>query len=168
MCKFLPAYSCRKWWHNSRKCPRPLWTVWKVCICLTLAEVKMASHIGYFVANQQNSSGYNNAWNFSSSVSVDSDYRPTIQELTYDEIQWNSSILAQIRQDGQRRANSNSQSPEITVNNVDSDDNMSWDSSPPASPYNASPGSSGIYSPPPREQFQTSGQYFRACVEYDR
>ena len=144
-------------------------TVWKVFICFTFAEVMMADQIGYFVVNQQNSAGYNNAWNFSQSVSVDSDYRPTIQELTHDEIQWNNSILAQVRQDGHRRTNSNSQSSEIIVNNVNSDDNMSWDSTPPISPYNASPGSSGIYSPPPpKDQFQTSGEYFRACVEYDR
>ena len=123
---------------------------------------------GYFVTNQQNSSRYNNAWNFSHSVSVDSDYRPTIQDLTHDEMQWNNSILARIGQDGRRRTNSNSQSTEITVSNVNSDDNMSWDSTPPGSPYNASPGSSGIYSPPPRAHFQTSGEYFRACVEYDR
>ena len=124
----------------------------------------MSGQLGYFVMNQQFSTKCN-TWSYSSSLGADSDNIANSQELTYDEVQWNN----QMTQDNLNRTISRPQSREKAKTSVCSEDGMSWSSTPPGSPYNTSPGSSGVYSPPPpREQFQTSGQYFRACVEYDR
>ena len=128
----------------------------------------MAGQLGYFVMNQQFSSEYN-TWSYSSSLGVDSDNITNPQELTCDEGQWNNDIVTQMAQETSNRKISKPQSREKAKSSVCSEDGISWSSTPPGSPYNASPGSSGVYSPPPpRDQFQTSGQYFRACVEYDR